>query len=101
MSMVTAEQAKNLRSNINIEGKIKDKQEPRTVNLRTGGTTEVCDMLLQDSEDGEIKLTLWGDEIEKVSDGDTVRVTNGYTKPFRGEVGLSIGKYGKLEINPQ
>ena len=31
-------------------------------------------MLLQDSEDGEIKLTLWGDEIEKVSDGDTVRV---------------------------
>ena len=48
------------------------------------------------------RYALWmATRYEKVSDGDTVRVTNGYTKPFRGEVGLSIGKYGKLEINPQ
>ena len=100
MSMITAEQAKNMRSNINIEGKIKDKQEPRTVNLRMGGTTEVCDMTLQDSEDGEIKLTLWGDEIGKVNNGDTVKITNGYTKTFRNEVAINVGRYGKLEISP-
>lgn len=100
--MVTAEQAKNLRNGISIDGTIKDKGEARTVNLRAGGTARVCDMVLQDSENGEIKLSLWGDDIDKVNDGDTVNITGAYTNTFKGEVGLSIGRRdGKLEVNPQ
>ena len=101
MSTVTAEQAKNMRSGINIEGTIKNKGEPRTVNMRNGGTIDVCDAYLVDSQGGEIKLTLWGDDIAKVNNGDKVVITNGYTNTFKGEVALSRGKFGEMKVNPQ
>ena len=96
--MVTAEQAKNMRSGINIEGSVERKGEPRTVNMKSGGTIQVCDAFLIDETGGEIKLTLWGDEVEQVKDGAKVKIENGYTTSFKGEVSLTKGKYGKLEI---
>lgn len=96
--MVTAEQAKNMRSGINIEGTVERKGEPRTVSMKSGGTIQVCDAFLIDETGGEIKLTLWGDEVEQVKDGTKVKIENGYTTSFKGEVSLTKGKYGKLEI---
>ena len=96
--MVTAEQAKNMRSGINIEGTVERKGEPRTVNMKSGGTIQVCDAFLIDETGGEIKLTLWGDEVDQVKDGVKVKIENGYTTSFKGEVSLTKGKYGKLEI---
>lgn len=96
--MVTAEQAKNMRSGINIEGTVERKGEPRTVNMKSGGTIQVCDAFLIDETGGEIKLTLWGDEVEQVKDGTKVKIENGYTTSFKGDVSLTKGKYGKLEI---
>ncbi|MGI0003395.1 MAG: DNA-binding protein [Nitrosopumilaceae archaeon] len=96
--MVTAEQAKNMRSGINIEGTVERKGEPRTVNMKSGGTIQVCDAFLIDETGGEIKLTLWGDEVDQVKDGTKVKIENGYTTSFKGEVSLTKGKYGKLEI---
>ncbi|MBM3895186.1 MAG: DNA-binding protein [Thaumarchaeota archaeon] len=96
--MVTAEQAKNMRSGINIEGTVERKGEPRTVNMKSGGTIQVCDAFLVDETGGEIKLTLWGDEVSQVKDGAKVKIENGYTTQFKGEVSLTKGKYGKLEI---
>jgi replication factor A1 len=96
--MVTAEQAKNMRSGINIEGTVERKGEPRTVNMKSGGTIQVCDAFLIDETGGEIKLTLWGDEVSQVKDGAKVKIENGYTTSFKGEVSLTKGKYGKLEI---
>ena len=96
--MVTTEQAKNMRSGINIEGTVERKGEPRTVNMKSGGTIQVCDAFLIDETGGEIKLTLWGDEVEQVKDGAKVKIENGYTTSFKGDVSLTKGKYGKLEI---
>jgi len=96
--MVTTEQAKNMRSGINIEGTVERKGEPRTVNMKSGGTIQVCDAFLIDETGGEIKLTLWGDEVEQVKDGSKVKIENGYTTSFKGEVSLTKGKFGKLEI---
>jgi replication factor A1 len=96
--MVTAEQAKNMRSGINIEGTVERKGEPRTVSMKSGGTIQVCDVFLIDETGGEIKLTLWGDEVEQVKDGSKVKIENGYTTSFKGDVSLTKGKYGKLEI---
>ncbi|MEK6971393.1 MAG: DNA-binding protein, partial [Thermoproteota archaeon] len=72
--MVTAEQAKNMRSGINIEGTVERKGEPRTVSMKSGGTIQVCDAFLIDETGGEIKLTLWGDEVEQVKDGSKVKI---------------------------
>lgn len=95
--MVTTEQAKNMRNRIDIEGTIERIEEPRTVNLKTGGTTEVCNAYLVD-EAGEIKVTLWGDDITKVKNGSKVAFKNGYTNTFKGEVSLAKGKYGELIV---
>ena len=73
--MTTCEEAKNMKSGINVQGKIERKSEVR------------------------IKLTLWADDTEKVKDGDTVSITGGYTTEFRNETQLNKGrKDGKLEI---
>jgi replication factor A1 len=93
-------QVKKMRSGINLKAEVKSKGEPRTVNLKTGGTVDVCDAVISDGSD-DIKLTLWGDDIKAVNIGDVVVITNGYTNEFKGEVSLTKGKYGKMEINPQ
>ncbi len=97
MANVTTEQAKNMRNGIDLEGTVERKGETRTVNKKAGGTIDVCDAYLVD-ESGEIKLTLWGDDIPKISAGSKVKITNGYTNTFKGEVSLTKGKYGQLEV---
>ncbi len=94
---VDTSQAKQMRSKINIEGTIKSKEEVRTINTKAGGTLSVCDALLADNS-GDIKITFWGEECNKVSDGTKIRITNGYTNSFKGEVALTKGKFGRMEI---
>ena len=96
-------QAKKMRSGINVSATVKSKGDPRTVNLRSGGTVDVCDAVISDgdTQEDETKLTLWGDDIQAVNVGDTVVVTNGYTNEFKGEVSLTKGKFGKMDVNPE
>jgi replication factor A1 len=81
---------------VTVEGNIDSVTEPRTVNLRTGGTAQVADAMLTD-ETGSIKLSLWDDQINLVKQGDRVSVENGYTQAFRGDNSLNIGRYGSLK----
>jgi ssDNA-binding replication factor A large subunit len=81
--------------NLSVTGKIDSVGEPRTVNLKAGGTTTVADAIISD-ESGSMKLALWGDDINKVQPGDRVSVENGYINTFKGENSISVGKFGKL-----
>ena len=96
-------EAKKMRSGVNVEAVVKSKGDSRTVNLKSGGTVDVCDAVISngETEDDQMKLTLWGDDIKAVNVGDTVVITNGYTNEFKGEVSLTKGKFGKMDINPQ
>ena len=97
--MVTCEEAKQMRSGINIQAKIVDKGEVRTVTTKFG-ETKVCDAYMED-ESGRIKLTLWAEDTEKVNNGNRVSLEGGYTTTFRNEVQLNKGRNdGKLEIIP-
>jgi replication factor A1 len=82
--------------NVSITGKIDSVGEPRTVNLKAGGTNTVADAIISD-ESGSIKLSLWGEEINNVQPGDRVSVENGYINTFKGENSLNVGKFGKLK----
>ena len=95
--MVTTEQAKNMRNKIDVEGTVERMEEPRSVNLKVGGTTEVCNAFLVD-EAGEIKIALWGEDIKKVRNGSKILIKNGYTNTFKNEVSLGRGKYGELIV---
>lgn len=94
---VDTTQAKQLKSKINIEGTIKSKGGIRSINTKAGSTLKVCDALLTDDK-GEIKITFWGEECDKISDGIKIRITNGYTNTFKGDISLTKGKFGRMEI---
>ena len=81
--------------NVSVTAKVDSVGEPRTVNLKSGGTNTVADAMISD-ETGSIKLSLWGDDIRKIQTGDTISVENGYINTFKGENSESIGKFGKL-----
>ena len=82
---------------VTIEGKIEKISEPRTVNLRAGGSALVADAMISD-DTGSIKLSLWDDQIKMVKEGDKISIENGYTQAFRGENSLNIGRYGKIAV---
>lgn len=81
--------------NVSVTAKVDSMGEPRTVNLKSGGTNTVADAVISD-ETGSIKLSLWGDDISKIQAGDKISVENGYINTFKGENSVSIGKFGKL-----
>jgi replication factor A1 len=82
---------------VNVTAKVVSKTEIREIPMgRDGSPHKVSDALIGD-ETGVVYLTLWDDNIEKVNEGDTIRVENGYVTLFKGNIRLNIGKYGKLE----
>jgi len=86
---------------VNVLAKVVSKSEIRNIAAgRDGAPHKVSDALVGD-ETGCVYLTLWDDNIEKVKEGDTVSVKNGYVNLFRGNIRLNIGKYGTLEISEQ
>lgn len=62
-----------------------------------GKTGRVCNAVAKD-DTGQIKLTLWNEQIDQVDVGDKVHLTNGYVGEYQGELQLSTGKFGQLEI---
>jgi replication factor A1 len=82
---------------VNTTVKVVQKGEAReTVSRQDGTTHRVLDALVGD-ESGAIYMTLWDDNIDKVNEGDTLNVKNGYVRPFKGSMRLNIGRYGNLE----
>lgn len=83
---------------VNVTAKVVSKTEVRNIAAgRDGSPHKVCDALVGD-ETGTVYLTLWDDNIEKVAEGSTVTVGNGYVTLFRGNMRLNVGRYGTLEI---
>jgi len=83
---------------VDVEGQVVETSEPREVRSKfTGETYRVAEATISD-DSGTIKLVLWNEQIGQVKVNDTVKIENGYTKSFRGEVQLNVGKYGKLTI---
>lgn len=83
---------------VNVKAKVVSKSDVRNIAVGGDGAPHrVCDALVGD-ETGCVYLTLWDENIEKVSEGDTISVGNGYVSLFRGNMRLNIGRYGTLEI---
>lgn len=82
---------------VNVTAKVVSKTEIRNIATgRDGAPHRVCDALVGD-ETGCVYLTLWDDNIEKVNEGETIRIGNGYVSLFKGNMRLNIGRYGTLE----
>lgn len=81
---------------VDIVVEVTEKQESREFQ-KFGSPGKVCNAKIKD-DTGEITLTLWNEDIEKVKVGDKVHIKNGYVGEWQGELQLSTGRYGELEI---
>src|SRR3989338_150226 len=75
---------------------IVDVGEPREFE-KFGKAGRVANAIAKD-ETGDIKLTLWNEDIEKIKSGDKIKITNGYVSEWQGEKQLSTGKFGTMEV---
>lgn len=82
---------------VELTGKIVEKSEAREVMTKFGSASRVATAVLSD-DSGTIKMSLWNEDIDKVSVNDTVQVENGYVTTFKGENQLNVGRYGKLTV---
>ena len=81
---------------IDIEAEVVSLEEPRVFN-KFGKDLKVANAKIKD-DSGEIALTLWNEDINKVKPGDKIKITKGYAKEFNNEKQLTTGKFGTLEV---
>lgn len=82
--------------NVDLVLEIVEKAEPREFE-KFGKTGKVCNCKGKD-ETGTVTMTLWNEDVDKVKVGDKVHITNGWVGEWQGELQLSTGKFGKLEV---
>ncbi len=79
-----------------IELEVVSKGEVRKWASEKGAGT-VCNCAAKD-DSGEVSLSLWNDDTDKVEEGDRIKITDGWVSEFRGQLQLSAGKKGNLEV---
>ncbi len=83
-------------SNISVKARVIDKSDIREVNTKYGKRS-VADFLLEDST-GQISLSLWEKDIDKVEVGDTIEVSGAFATKFRDRLQLNIPKTGNIKV---
>lgn len=90
------EELKPYQKRIQVSFNVQSKGEIREISSkRTGETHNLCDLQVADST-ASIILTLWDDDIEKLTEGQTYVLTNGYVNVFQRSMRLAKGKFGEL-----
>jgi len=82
--------------NVDVTIDVVDVGDPREFQ-KFGKPGKVATAIAKD-ETGDIKLTLWNEDIEKVKAGDKIHLVNGYVNEWQGEMQLTTGRMGKLEV---
>jgi len=82
--------------NVDIVLDVIDKSEAREWS-KFGKAGKVCNATAKD-ETGQIKLTFWNEDTEKVNVGDKIEIKNGYVGEYQGEMQLSTGRSGELKV---
>lgn len=83
---------------VNVIAKVISKSEVRNITSgRDFAAHKIVDAVVGD-ETGCVCLNLWDDNIDKVKEGETISIKNGYVNLFRGNMRLNIGRYGSLEV---
>ncbi len=76
--------------------RVVDISPPRNVVTKFGEARVATATISDDS--GQIEMSLWDDQIDRVSVGDEIEIENGYVTEFRGKAQLNVGRYGTLTV---
>jgi len=74
--------------------KVTAKEEPKEVR---NGSLKVCSLTAED-DTGKVVVTLWNQDIDKVKVGDTIKITKGWSQDYNGNMQVSSGRFGTLEV---
>jgi replication factor A1 len=80
-----------------IELEVISKGEERDF-ANANGSGKVCSCAAKDEKGDEISVTLWNEQCSQINEGTKIKITNGWTSEFQGQLQISTGKMGKLEI---
>jgi len=86
--------------NATIEGEVTAIEPTREVRTKFGKLIRVANATVNDGS-GEIIVTLWENDIDKVSIGDKIVIDNGWVSEFKGSMQMTAGKQGKIIINEE
>ncbi len=82
--------------NIDLVAEVTDIMEPREFS-KFGKPGRVATATIKD-DSGTVSLTLWNEQIDQVKVGDKIHIKNGWAGEWQGEVQLSTGRNGTIEI---
>lgn len=74
--------------------KIIEKEEPRDVK---GGSLRVCNLTGED-DTGKVTIALWNEDIKKAEEGDTIKITKGWSAMYNNAMQVSTGRSGTLKL---
>lgn len=83
--------------NLNMTVKVMSKTPIREIISRMDASTHRVAEALVGDETGSILMTLWDDNIDRLNEGETIKIKNGYVSLFRGSMRLNTGRYGSFE----
>lgn len=83
-------------SEVNVEVEVIDLSEVREF-TKFGRVGRVCTATVKD-DSAQMNMTLWNDDIDKVKVGDNLKLTNGFVNEWQGELQLTTGRAGQLEV---
>ncbi|MFH1696955.1 MAG: OB-fold nucleic acid binding domain-containing protein [Candidatus Diapherotrites archaeon] len=61
------------------------------------GSGKVANAAVKDST-GEVKMSLWNEQIGEVKEGDKIKIENGWCSEFKGELQVGTGKKGTITV---
>ncbi|MCS7136334.1 MAG: hypothetical protein RMJ14_03460 [Nitrososphaerota archaeon] len=82
---------------VNLLAKVVKKGEEKFVSSKFDQREHRLSETLIADETGAITLVLWDDNVDKVSEGDVVMISNAFVKPFKGFMQLNLGRYGSIK----
>jgi replication factor A1 len=82
---------------VNLKAKVVEKSIPKYVFSRFGDALTLSTATISDGT-GSMRMPLWNAEIDRVSIGDTVQINDGRVRTFRGELQVSLGRKGRLQV---
>jgi len=82
---------------VNLKAKVVGKSIPKYVFSRFGDALTLSTATISDGT-GSMRMSLWNTEIDRVSIGDTVQINDGRVRTFRGELQVSLGRKGRLQV---
>lgn len=81
---------------VNVLGKVTSIGETKEIQTRYGESRKLTEVVIGD-ETGLITLTLWGEQSNDITQGNTLYIDNGYVTLVRGHMRLNVGKYGSIK----